>query len=771
MTTNEKTQIPHNFSKEVEYLYGTYEDAGVKLANGFQKDAIQNCVGARKANSWKNWNCNIYIKKTVKGLFLVVEDSGTLGLIGPNLSASDIVDMLDNNKYLDNNMRLARFSSMHNSGGNSTGAGTYGVGKIVYAAASKKHAYYFDSLTSENKYVANMLDCGNIHKKAFEEDSAIAFIKDKTGFEPKDTVGTRIIIVEPKDELIKAIKNGEFVKSIQETWWIILKRLDQKSSAIIVNGVKVPTIKHPKYKHQFNLSKPENYRDGYWVKHFGLHVNKEKNSEYQGFSYYRKGMKIGEVEINDVPDKLNDKYWGYIEVDETWESELAEIEDKIHFGVSKGKKNTNAYQFLKKYTNEMFRKLMIEWKYIKDKENADQKLKKEIEEIAEEIQELFETLNFEDLGTGPNNPDFDVRWQNIIYPRKGSEEVKLNEEISFDIRIKSKYLTKKTMECKLFILDWSNKSTISTISSDIINIESNSIYTKSFNLKINEENCKRYSENRIVLKVAVRGSGKVKTKELPFFFDIKKPNNSKEEVVLTLNSCTFPRENSRRINFDETLKDIAYRIENKQPHDFNFQLNVSIHDGREKRSSPKLVDIGSYTGMLKAYEESIINVSDICFAKNIYSNFLDKGQLQLRARLIALDSSEKYEKGDRITRYKYKLCLNCDEKSGKADAFQPQNKDAPNDNRRSWYETVGTDKYICINTSHIGYIFVEDYPEIQKAYIKEQMLKQYVFLYLDERKYNMFNDDEEKKLEDMDVIDANKAIYNQLEYVFTKSFK
>lgn len=40
-----------------------------------------------------------------------------------------------------------------------------------------------------------------------------------------------------------------------------------------------------------------------------------------------------------------------MEVDEAWEDDLSKIEDKVHFGVSKGRKLKSAYQNLKNYCN------------------------------------------------------------------------------------------------------------------------------------------------------------------------------------------------------------------------------------------------------------------------------------------------------------------------------------------------------------------------------------------------------------------------------------
>ena len=155
---------------------------------------------------------------------------------------------------------------------------------------------------------------------------------------------------------------------------------------------------------------------GYKVKHFGLYVFDDGKNRWNGISYYRKGMKSGEIDIKEIPKKIENNFWGYIEVDEQWEDDLSDIEDKVHFGVSKGKKNVAAYQHLKNYCNNKFKANLIEWGYIRDKESEDKKLKDELKQIAEDIQNLFDRLGFEDLGKGPQKADFDVRWQDISYP-------------------------------------------------------------------------------------------------------------------------------------------------------------------------------------------------------------------------------------------------------------------------------------------------------------------------------------------------------------------
>ncbi len=365
------TAIPQNYKNNVDWILGAYEDAGVTFPNGFQKDAIQNAVGARKTTKWKNWSCDISLVENEHGRFVIVEDFGTVGLTGNNTPADEINKMMAEGKTLPASERLSRFTSMFNSGGNTTGGGLFGAGKSVYSVASETYTYYFDSLREDGLYVANVNQCGQVMSVALEDKEAEKYILEKTGLSPKDTTGTRVIIETPKAELADSIMDGSIIPFIQESWWLIIQRLDEGAS-ISVNHVPVEVPSDIKEAtHVFELQNPESYASSYKVKHFGLYVFDDGSNRWQGISYYRKGMKIGEVDIKDIPDKISGKFWGYVEVDEEWEDGLSEIEDKVHFGVSKGKKGRVSYQNLKNYCNEKTKANLVEWGYIKDHENED----------------------------------------------------------------------------------------------------------------------------------------------------------------------------------------------------------------------------------------------------------------------------------------------------------------------------------------------------------------------------------------------------------------
>lgn len=763
------TPIPQNYRNNVDWILGAYTDAGVSFPNGFQKDAIQNAVGARKTNKWKNWRCDISVIENTHGKYVVVEDSGTVGLTGKNTPAEQINTLMAQGKTLPAEERLSRFTSMFNSGGNTTGGGLFGAGKSVYSVASKSYTYYYDSLREDGLYVANVNKSGQVNSIAYAGNDAKKYIFDNTGLSEKKTVGTRIIIESPKEELVDSITSGNIIPFIQESWWIIIQRLTEDAS-ITVNGVKIDVPEDIKNgTHSFELQNPEIYMPGYKVKHFGLYIFDDGSNRWNGISYYRKGMKIGEIDIKEIPKKIENKFWGYIEVDEQWEDDLSDIEDKVHFGVSKGKKNTATYQHLKNYCNNKFKANLIEWGYINDKESEDKKLKDKLKQIAEDIQDLFDRLGFEDLGKGPHKADFDVRWQDISYPVDGSERVTSGDKIGFIVRIKSSYATDKKFEYKLSVVNPQTGALVASIASNKITVQSNSVEKIKFTHTVSKQNSVQFAENRIVLAVKVIGSGKEKRKELPYFFDIDKPENTRETVNLVLHECIFPSDNSRRVNFGEALSNISYLIENKRNYKLNYRLNVSIHNASDP-TCPKIVDIASFTGNIDPFEETVTTPIDtIVFDQQTYEPYLSEGVLELRARLIANADDLQYEKGDKITFYHYKIFLNSDEKNGKNDSFDVQSVVAPEDYRRSWY-TAGNGRTITLNVGHVAYLNVSDYPDVQHDYMREQMLKQYVLLYLAEGKYDMFGD-QGKNFADLEPQEAADQVLQKIESVYFQSLR
>ena len=760
-----KSLMPQNFKNDIDWIIDAYELAHVTLPDGFQKDAIQNAAGARGKDSWAGWKCKIDIVENEKGTFLIIEDEGTEGLTGPNISTTDIMGMIDKEEDIDSSWRLARFSSRNVSGGNKTGAGKYGVGKSVYSASSENYDYCFDSLRADGKYVANRSEKGVIYERAFEDQDAKTFIHDITGLEEKKTIGTRVIIIKPKKIICDSIKSGDIIAFIQESWWKCIEKMSI-SEGIFINGERVNIPDFGEVEHKYEMTLPEKQAEGYRVKRFGFYINKKNDFPWHGISYYRRGMKIGTVDIADIPNSIKDRFWGYIEVDKEWEERLSEIEDAVHYGVKSGGKHTSTYQNLRLFATAKVSRLLVDWGYVKDKEHEDKKLQEALKEISSELQELFDEMGFEDLGKGPRKPDFSVRWKDVQYPRANSEQVVTDDKIHFGFRISNEYLTERKFSYVLKIVSKSDNHTVSELKKGDVKLTPGQHYDENFIYTVTTSSAERYEENRIVLIVKASGSTKEKHKELPFFYDIEKEDNSRREVILALHSAEFPSDNSRRINFGEQLRNIQYMIENKRKCPLDFSINVSVHNC-EDPTNPKIVDIGKYKGSVGAYEEVIVSdIPDILFDKDIYGQFIEAGVVELRARLIATSDSDEYEKGDKITHFYQKIYLNVNEKNGKEGSFEPKTDDAPDDYRRSWCKAGN--RLIYINSGHPAYKAVQLDEEEWRSYMKQEMLKQYVLLYLEEGKYSMFGNGED--ITKMDPIEAGKCIMDKVEEVYQRSF-
>ena len=146
------------------------------------------------------------------------------------------------------------------------------------------------------------------------------------------------------------------------------------------------------------------------------------------------------------------------------------------------------------------------------------------------------------------------------------------------------------------------------------------------------------------------------------------------------------------------------------------------------------------TGEIPPFEDVVTPyVEEIDFDQETYEPYLTEGVLELRARLIANEDDPMYEKGDKITFYHFKIFLNTDEKNGKSDSFEIELANAPDRYERAW-RTPGNGRTITLNIGHAAYLNLAEYSEIQHDYLREQMMKQYVLLYLDEGKYDVFGE-------------------------------
>lgn len=398
------TQRRRNIKSHIDQIIKGYNTEPAKgLVHGFQKDAIQNSWGHRKNKRGTDWKLIFRLINNDKGNFLVVEDCGCSGLTGKNYSQDELSEMMSRDEFLGENEKLARFSTLNNSGGNQTSAGTYGRGKQMYQAVSKDLKYYFDSLTKDGNYVANYINSEeNTKIKAYEDHEAKSYILEETLLSEKNTIGTRVIITNPIDDIVEAIKSKSILKDIEETWWRIL----QKYSATIelydndtyLGKANVPEF-YLKEMSDVMYKEYENYTSsaGYVVKRLGIGYCKDPiPEELSNISYYRKDMKIGEVYwLSDLPvdEEHKSHIWGFIEFDDNgnWETELKNNENLEHYGPEKRSKKD--FQELKKTIKSKLQDFLLLKGLVKKDKKSDPN--QELNDFANDLADFLKDSNFD----------------------------------------------------------------------------------------------------------------------------------------------------------------------------------------------------------------------------------------------------------------------------------------------------------------------------------------------------------------------------------------
>ena len=303
------------------------------VSHGLQKDAIQNAVDARIGR--KIVNISFELIENSKGRFFIITDSNTTGLTGPI-----IYDVNDYEKELPSDYHWARFESFAFTKNDPNAIGARGQGKFIFLRSSKKYTMYYDTLRDDELYrlggtMATHTGCPilpNNDIPQWENKIGADELKSVTGLDPLENIGTRIIIVDPIDELIEQLQTGEFTQAIQETW---ARSIEKRVAKITIsNGGKTSIVELP-HLYPLNTKDSENCKvwilgkdfnkseisissgKSFKIKHF--HVVYYKNidipEELQGVSIQHNGMKITSLEMMTAPPKIREKITGYIEFD------------------------------------------------------------------------------------------------------------------------------------------------------------------------------------------------------------------------------------------------------------------------------------------------------------------------------------------------------------------------------------------------------------------------------------------------------------------------
>ncbi len=780
MVAESAVQVPTNWRSNIEQVVSGYETEPAKgLVHGLQKDSIQNTWGARKTNKGSGWGTRFQLIKNDLGTFLTVEDWGTTGMTGPNMPMDKINSL---SGELGPDHKLARFSAMNYSGGNE-GAGLYGRGKLLFSAASKDYHFYFETFTEEEGYRANYKRLnGNmlvVNPVAFEGEVAKNFIREEAGIEPINRVGSRIIIVNPRDEIINAVENGNFLKYIEETWWRILLKYSHVSISVEYNGIvekaKIPAVYADAIeekngwkawnKDRYSVS---NYHS---VKKIQLFVSEfEIDEELCGVFFYRRDMKIGKIDL-DIPPKIRNKYFGFIEVDSDWEDDLAMNEDLEHYGVKR--KSKKCFQKLKFEVTNEHKLFMEDLGLFKKKKSEDERLRQELTEISQGLESFFNDINVSSIGSkGPKKEKIDVSWAGMEFPNSKQDRLYTRDEIkNIKFKIKNNTGSTRKVEYKLRVI--CRNEEVKTIATSVKEIQGSAeeIFGP-FNLVIDSP-LVRFEKNFINLEVSF--AGKTITKEIPIYYDITPITTPRHNFLVKNSSMTFPHQDSKRINTNESLKDIKYTIENNTIETAYIAFHLSTHNVEKSNELLESALIKKDI-VLNPYDKIEIDCPDIFFSTDAYESEVGKGKIELRARISAAkdflnyETAEELSKGSKITVY-----FNQDP-DGIGSTFSDFRMLMDENGKRSDLINEDGNWVFEVYVKHPAYERIADDDEHRIEYLNEEMLKQMVRAHIQEGNFSILNIDEEEtktedELEELPAGELIQKIYQTLDKLQYKRLK
>lgn len=637
-----------NFTGYINGIINNYnEHPACGLIHGFQKDAIQNGWGHRRPNV-SEWKMEFRYVENEKGKFFIVEDFNDTGLIGKNYT-TDEIEELQKKELLGPDEKLARFSSLYNSGGNTTSAGLYGQGKIMYQAVSKRYLEYFDSYTEKQKYVANFVDLDDTNVKAFEDEEAIKYIKEKTNFDRKTTYGTRIIIVDPLDELVESLRNGELINAINETWWRIIKkynaRIELYDGNKLLYTASVPEVYNKYYGDATHCHIWENINVdvGYRIKRIGfIYVEDEKelhissvnqdfiNDRLSNIAYYRNDMKIGnivEVDSLGLDPKIKNRISGFLEVDSEWEEMLKSNESQTHYGPSS--RNKKDYQKMKTAMMDYLDKF-LELKGLKKKSKYVDP-NEDLKELASDLTDFLKDCNLDlDLSTSLNKgkrKPIEIECKKV-YPNEGLRTIEHGQLMRMQYII-TKHVTESNFNVDIVFSDENGQDKLYSRENIIIN----SNEYKSDLIEISYDDFFAHSRN--LVKIIVSSVDNINTKASCTFpaFVGKDEIEDVEDIVFKVQDVDLPNPETRRVNYNEKINKIDLKIVNNLNKDYTVAITGFIQDINDRNTTIDKI-YSNEEIIMEKNSEKIITVRDIVFGEKFLNK---KGPMKVKFKLSHVD--------------------------------------------------------------------------------------------------------------------------------------
>lgn len=348
---NWKQQIQnllHSY-KEVYDLPGVNKDTAI--AHAVQKDAIQNSMDAYDPRNPDKWTVIFELNPRHRPPFVTITDTGTYGLTGRADLDPNELSRLKYEEYL--NERWRRFEALGYANPDPRARGARGQGKFIFIGASKRKEIVYETLRADGVYRVGHWITERGSKPLItplEGRQAKEYIRKIVSVQPLNQVGTRIIILDPIEELVEAffpLIKCDLIRYISETWWE--KLLEGWEIYVKVTGHNAVRVRPPKLYKEFKEN-PQRFTHkrvrnaninkkfpGAKVKELVIVYSEDEIPEWlQGIAVQRGGMKVTSFDITEGNEYIEPRYkkhiFGWITFNEKAEEKLRECEDITHYG-------------------------------------------------------------------------------------------------------------------------------------------------------------------------------------------------------------------------------------------------------------------------------------------------------------------------------------------------------------------------------------------------------------------------------------------------------
>ncbi|MBI2909418.1 MAG: hypothetical protein HYX92_17370 [Chloroflexi bacterium] len=330
-----------NWPDDVRAIVDGYR-AYTTIPHAVQKDAIQNAWSARKNRKGSGWTFTFELVHGNDRTFLAMTDTGSTGLTGRVLAPEEYE--LD----LPGEERWGRFEGVAFTQPRAERTlGSRGRGKFIFVGASKESTIFYDTLREDGSYRFGFRTVIRTESPvmSYDGDEGKARLLQMTGglIQAVSSVGSRVIIVSPVDELVRDLRSGRFLRHLGETWWEIIRDYD----ALI--RVRLGQQEHvARIPPEFELAHEDSIAFKTWIKKNlrcpisagecrvkNLHIVYSSGAavpeDIRGIAIQRDGMKICTIEPKYLGREIAERLYGYVNFDSDTEEALLDDEGIEHY--------------------------------------------------------------------------------------------------------------------------------------------------------------------------------------------------------------------------------------------------------------------------------------------------------------------------------------------------------------------------------------------------------------------------------------------------------